>query len=401
MHFPSEKFTGNGQKPGVNSRRVGIVADDLTSAADGACPFLRQGARPHICRAGEVDRDARVVSVDTGSRGLSEAEAVRAVVRATVALSKRPLLYKTLDSTLRGHARAEILAAFRASGRSQLVVAPAFPAAGRTTLRGVQLLDGTPVALTTYGRDPVHPASTSKVSDLLDVSLGLVSTVPIEHDAAVFHEASGSPRVSVLDADSQATLDRQVASLASTGMSILWVGSPGLAQALAKLEDAAPGQALLPVAVRRVLVVVGSANPVSHEQLDELIMVGAQVVHDVRAISPGAGIVCIAAPSHRQADPLSVLAHLVEQAQIAVQRLGFDAVVATGGDTMNAFLQRMAIPGLVLTGEIEPGFPVGRSDARGGGRCLTLAMKAGGFGDRMSLLRAVSQLKEPGTPWNC
>ena len=43
------------------------------------------------------------------------------------ALADCGTLYKTMDSTLRGHVREELSAAFRASRRQLLVVAPAFP----------------------------------------------------------------------------------------------------------------------------------------------------------------------------------------------------------------------------------------------------------------------------------
>ena len=78
----------------------------------------------HISRGGLTRSDAPVLSVDTGSRALGEAEAGQVVGRAA-----RPIAApcKTMDSTLRGHVREELSAAFRASRRQLLVVAPAFP----------------------------------------------------------------------------------------------------------------------------------------------------------------------------------------------------------------------------------------------------------------------------------
>ena len=64
---------------------------------------------------------------------------------------------KKVDSTLRGPLAAEIEAALAASGRTRAVVAPAFPATGRTTVGGVQHLDGVPVHATRFAHDPVSP----------------------------------------------------------------------------------------------------------------------------------------------------------------------------------------------------------------------------------------------------
>jgi len=56
----------------------------------------------------------------------------------------------------RVHIRAEIAAAFRASGRKRLVVAPAFPTAGRITQEARQYVHGVPVDQSTYAADPAH-----------------------------------------------------------------------------------------------------------------------------------------------------------------------------------------------------------------------------------------------------
>ena len=62
----------------------------------------------------------------------------------------------------------KIAAAFEASGRERLVFAPAFPAAGRTTEGGVQLVDGAAVSESVYADDPVHPARTAWLAELVD-----------------------------------------------------------------------------------------------------------------------------------------------------------------------------------------------------------------------------------------
>src|SRR5438132_7519002 len=118
--------------------RVGILADDLTSAADGAAPFVARGASAWIGRKCMPRGNGSIVAVDSGSRSLPAHAASGVVASHTAALSASTILYKTVDSTLRGHVTAELEASFGASGRKMLVFAPAFPAAGRTTVDGVQ-----------------------------------------------------------------------------------------------------------------------------------------------------------------------------------------------------------------------------------------------------------------------
>lgn len=376
--------------------RVGIVADDLTSAADGAGAFLKSGYHPLVCRLKRENATARVVSIDTGSRLMAEAAAVRATGQAIASLAGCQYLYKTVDSTLRGHIRAEVAAAFKASGRTRLVIAPAFPAAGRTTIDGIQLLHDEPVAQTAYGRDPVHPARTSRIADLIAPELGPAVTLPIcATDSDIGKRIAGASVV-IVDACSQIELNHRVAEIAKHGPA-LWVGSPGMAEALAAAAGRSPDRpAFTPREVpRRVLVLVGSANHVSHAQCEALATTGASVCDRAAGIAETASVACIHAPHTRTSDPSKVLATLTDEAQIALSRQGYDAIIATGGETMSALLERLSIHAFDLVHELEPGFPLGCARLSNG-RTMLLAMKAGGFGSVMTLCNAASAILQLG-----
>ncbi|CAB5717307.1 Uncharacterized protein conserved in bacteria [Delftia tsuruhatensis] len=331
---------------------IAILADDLTSAADGAAPFVARGHRAWIGRGRLPAHAVSVMAIDAGSRSLGEERAARRVEQLTRVLAARPLLYKTVDSTLRGHVKAELQACWQASGRSTLVFAPAFPAAGRTTVGGIQRVDGVPVADTAYGRDPVHPALHSD----------LASLVPACIKSAL-----------LLDASTQEQLDEQVAGLPSPE-TILWVGSPGLAMALARR--------FTPPAVARhggILVAVGSANPCSHQQAD--------------AVARMPGVTLLRGPRERQPHPAAVLQGLADQAMQVLSTTHIGAIVATGGDTLQAILDRLDVGEFEVLKELEPGFALGRV-LRADGSELLVAMKAGGFGDDQALCRAVKALRD-------
>ncbi len=380
---------------------VGIIADDLTSATDGSAPFLARGYAPLILR--ELNRpgpgrgSGAVVAVDTHSRALSPSAAVAKTASAVGALADRQILFKTIDSTLRGHVRGEIAAAFSASGRKRLVVAPAFPGAGRVTIGGMQWVNGVLVSESDYSRDPVHPAQTSCIADLIDPMLGkpvVIAQGDLEEAAPHVTDAS----IMILDADSQAALNAQVA-LISDSEDVLWVGSPGLAIALASIVKAAPNER--PEnggSAGRVLIVIGSANPVSHAQGRVLLRAGAAIVTDL-ADAPGeSSVICLHAPLQRREDAADVLQGITEQAAAALTGLDHGVLIATGGETAAAILDRVGIFGFTLVSELEPGFPVGRA-TRVDGTPLTIALKAGGFGSPETLVRAVAALSHnPGAP---
>ncbi|APG87811.1 inner membrane protein (plasmid) [Sinorhizobium americanum CCGM7] len=377
-------------------KHIGIVADDLTSAADGAIAFLERGYVPRICRVGPDDTHASLVSIDTGSRTLDETDAADVTRQAVTTLAGRPFLYKTIDSTLRGHIRVEVASAFQASGRPRLVVAPAFPAAGRTTIDGIQLLHGEPVAQTAYSRDPVHPAHTSRVEELIEPSLGRIARISARAEDSEIGKTIGDAPVVIVDACDQGMLNRRIAELQKHGP-VLWVGSPGMAEALATVVEQRTGQDIFTpeAAPHRVLVLVGSANPVSHSQRETLAATGASVAMRATDIDEEASVVCIHTPHVRTRDPANALATLVDEAEIALSRHRYDAIVATGGETMHALLERLSIHAFDLIRELEPGFPLG-CGRLADGRMMLLAMKAGGFGSAMTLRNAADTIRRIG-----
>lgn len=306
---------------------------------------------------------ATVVAIDSGSRSASAPSAYARVAEHVAQLASRDVLYKTVDSTLRGHVKVELEAAFAASGRKQLVFAPAFPAAGRTTVDGIQLVHGVPVAETDYGRDPVHPALHSCLLDLVPPTI---------------------EQVVCLDAWTQNDLDVQVAALPDPEK-ILWVGSPGLARALARrfVPDTTTRVPFAPSA-GDILVAIGSANLVSHQQADRLVT--------------EIGVTTLRSPRERARNPSVLLDDLASSAANFLRDPRFSSLIATGGDTMEAILEALGVETFEIIGEIEAGFPLGRA-ALGEGRTLLIGMKAGGFGDASTLQRAVEFLREkPSNP---
>jgi len=150
-------------------QEIAILADDLTSAGDGAGPFRQAGhdARILLTTPASVPRHAAgVTAVDLGSRVLDEEAAASRTGRAAHLFAGSELLFKTVDSTLRGHVAAEVRAAWAGSRRRAVVIAPAFPAEGRVTVEGVQYVRGVPVHESDYARDPVHPVRCSDLTML-------------------------------------------------------------------------------------------------------------------------------------------------------------------------------------------------------------------------------------------
>ncbi len=135
-----------------------MLADDLAGAHDVAIPFAKRGFAVAVPTGlDRLDRfaEADLVVLNTNTRSCGEAEAADQVEAACEAIRARSgtLIYKKIDSTLRGHVGFEIDLVCDKMDFGLVVCAPAFPEMGRTTVGGYQLLHGVPLR----GQDMVGP----------------------------------------------------------------------------------------------------------------------------------------------------------------------------------------------------------------------------------------------------
>ncbi|MFI6522770.1 four-carbon acid sugar kinase family protein [Spirillospora sp. NPDC050679] len=368
---------------------VAVVADDLTSAGDGAAPFHLAGLPARISLGAPDPAPAgAVTAVDCDTRTRTAAAAADRVAQAARRLAAADVLVKTVDSTVRGHLAVEIGAALAGGGRATAVIAPAFPAEGRSTVGGVQHLAGVPVHRTAFARDPGHPV---RDADLTRLVPGAVLADGPAHLA----ELVGHARYVVADAGGDRDLDEIVAAVARPRQ-VLWVGSPGLAEALARRLAPAqkPEQTPPPRLPRRarVLTVVGSLHPASRGQADRLgaLNTGAMVpVTEERAAErterelADRGTALLHGPADRTATGSVPEALAAAVARLA-ERRAFDALVLTGGETARTVLDALAVSAVRLVGQPEPGVPLGVVERPWR---FPVALKAGGFGDPGTLVR--------------
>jgi D-threonate/D-erythronate kinase len=407
-----------------------IVADDLSGAADCASTCLSAGEAPLVLIDPKADcGDATALAIDVDSRAMPPQEAGSAMA-AAVAHFLRPdtrILYQKMDSTLRGNWARETACALQAAaairGRQPLaIVAPAFPAAGRTMVGGLGFLYGGALKETeTWKREgltrPAEPAAWL-ATEGLRVTLAGIDEVRLGpyRLAAFFAERSAAGADAVLcDAETEADLDAIAGAALALAPIPLCVGSAGLMRALATAggrRAASPAPPLPVTTGGPVLVVVGSASEVSRGQVQALveeravsaIMVtpstlrggtasGGLLAHAERidaSLASGTDLAISVAGSEgvdlREGRQISAsLADLV-----APQLHRFGGLVATGGETARAVLTRSGASGLRIRGEVEPGVPVSSALGAVG---LPVITKAGAFGDRMTLIRCLDAIR--------
>ena len=158
-------------KPNSPTTPLYLLADDLAGAHDAAIPFAKRGFAVAVIsdpyRLNRFD-SADIVVLDTNTRSSGEAEAIERVGAACKSIRARSgsIIYKKIDSTLRGHVALELDLVCSMMDFSLAVCAPAFPELGRTTVGGYQLLHGVPVGCDDMAGPDIPPQHAS-IPDLL------------------------------------------------------------------------------------------------------------------------------------------------------------------------------------------------------------------------------------------
>lgn len=402
--------------------QVLVIGDDLTGSNATGARFARSGLRT-ISVSG-IDRvavamDADVVVLNLGTRHAGADGARAAVQEAAKAVSPVRLIVKRVDTTLRGNVGAEVDAlldildpGFRA------IVAPAFPDAGRTTVGGLHLVDGVPLAETSAACDPLTPVRSSRVATVLregtDRSIAELPLDTVHAGTAAIADAMTSTHAQLIVCD--ATTNAHLSMIAE-------------AAALVQLEHATPWIAVDsgPFAVRLttalgigpdlakrapLLAVVGSITASTREQILETEQVlGARYV-DValdaldaqgiaraasRLVSAGARIVGIRtippAPGTR-ADPAMaarIPCVLAEAASRLLSEHRFGGLYATGGDIAEATTAALGSDGFAIDAEVLPLAVAGRL-VGGPHTGLPFATKGGLIGDHSAAVACLEHL---------
>ncbi|WP_145143452.1 four-carbon acid sugar kinase family protein [Roseomonas gilardii] len=424
-----------------------ILADDLTGAADCAIAFARRGldatvgwhagAAPQGVTPGwAAPTGGAVLAVDADSRRLPAAEAAArhaALFRRLHPLGERPAqgLIKKIDSTLRGQPVAELAATLQASreasGPRLAIVAPAFPGTGRTTSGGRIHLDGRPLERTPlWARDHsyagAHLPTVLHEAGLRNTALPLAMLRDEAALAGALRQALAEGLEAVVcDAETPADLDRLAHASLPLAQDVFWVGSGGIAVALAAAQPMAPGgcepvRTPIPASLaggQGVLLVVGSVAEASRDAAARLAAEEAVTHFSVAPTLLRAG------PAGRDWAPLSAkIAAALARGRDTLVQIAPDAgadlrqgaalaeslalllapagacmagLFATGGETACALLTRLGVHGIRLLEEVEPGVPLGITQ---GAVRIPVMTKAGAFGHDRSLLNSLARMHD-------
>ena len=151
--------------------KIAVIADDFTSVTDCTISFACKGmSTAALTNVPETEYpESEVIGLNTESRTLLPEEAYYWNQKAALQLKsqKCEVIYKSVDSTLRGNLGAEIDGVMDGYGYNLAFVAPAFPHYGRTTVKGTHYLNGCLLEESPIAKDPTCPAKESVIIDIL------------------------------------------------------------------------------------------------------------------------------------------------------------------------------------------------------------------------------------------
>jgi D-threonate/D-erythronate kinase len=426
--------------------RIGIVADDLTGAGDTGVQFAKRGWTTYVFSppafAGEFEAarrrrefaDLSVLVINTQSRNLPAREAYRRARLAFSTVRDREVLYKKVDSSLRGNIGAEIDAAMDATGVGRALFAAAYPLYGRVTRDGVHYLGNAELSSTEATSDPKALVDDSHVCRIIARQSkrrsASIANCSLTGDVARLAELveQGFCRGSqVLACDALTDVDLEALARVALGSENrpLLAGSAGFAAQLAGLMPASMDSGVQATTARRqrgaVLVVSGSASAKNEAQLrhlaqragtclialtpDQLCRSQRHQRQERKAILQSLGpqleqggvvVLAIRQDASRQNQPSAEISAAFGGLQTELlrrHRRHVKGLVLTGGETAELLLRNLGARGLWLLDEVEPGVPIGLVD----GGCLEglpVITKAGSLGRENTLTLCAQHLAE-------
>lgn len=244
-----------------------IIADDFTGANDTGVQMKNRGIDVDVTLFPQKEKIDSSIVLDTESRNLTAVDAYNKVKRMSKEIlekNKFDLVYKKIDSTLRGNIVEEIKAVSDVYKPDKIVFAPALPEAGRTTENGVHQLNSIPLMKTEFAKDPLSPILNDNIIEILEEGFNEKVKHHAQSDIIDLSEAT----YHTFDAATQTDLLSIAEALLNSPHRILWVGSAGLANAFF--------QSIYPL--KPSLGVVGSISEMSLIQMKYAETQGVEVV---------------------------------------------------------------------------------------------------------------------------
>jgi len=410
---------------------VVAIADDLTGAGEIGSILVENNKKSLVINEGlEKDDIERLTSeyegivINLNSRGLNPEDAYNKTkyFLETSQKIKDRLIYKKIDSTLRGNLVEEIEAIFDLKCCDAILFAPALPGLKRITVGGYHLVDGVPVVRSYYAKGTFNNLQSSYLPALFSkkskYGTGRIPIDTVEKgpekiiDSIEFYHDKGV-KILLSDACTDEDLYNIKEAILNVNVSIIPVGSSGL------FYQFFPGKREKASLAPPCLVVCGSLNKVTRSQIEklkkrerveyvelDLSKIFTENERKERYIKTareilGKGCTLILATPPKECKIYQnklffrkkiseLLGNLTAE---IVKNCKLSGLILTGGSTALSVMNKLETKGVEVKKDIDFLTPVGT--LKGGPfEGLPVVTKAGGFGGEDILIKAVDYLQK-------
>lgn len=421
-----------------------IIADDLTGATDTGVQFSKQGytTRVEIVADADFERMANirkpkeiadVLVIDTETREL-DSETARLRIRKVLQYlppGDDDVVYKKVDSTLRGNVGAELDECLSVLQKDICLFAPSYPQNQRITVEGNLLVHDQPVGFSEYYTGNLDPGEASYIPTLLqqetNFPIGRIDVKDVSPgNAAISRQirvlTQQGKKILVADATNDQQLQELLYSSFELKESVLYAGSAGLANALSDLCNGTRSQVPTLVPIQQAtLVVSGSMRSIVRRQIEYLKnrvnaydlpldverIIGSREAYLKRLLSNLTQALrqehyLVIYPDPRYSETSST-ATILSRYGLNFRELGLAIrnflgelvrrildktsprnLILTGGDTAIGICEHLGIHQLTIIKELLPGIPLSIARLKTGDE-VNIVTKAGGFGDEDAL----------------
>ena len=424
-----------------------LIADDLTGGADAGAQFAKRGLTTLLVSLREetginihkyISKDVLVINTD--SRGLARDKASRLVSSLCKEFDRSlfPIIYKKIDSTLRGNVGIEIDAILKETGIPTCFLTPAYPEQNRTLVNGILRVEGKPLASTEAASDAASPVQESDVQKLLQdqsqnkigrIGLPLVTCGLERLKEKVSEERNKGSKIIIFDAVTRQDLRNVADAGFALGNQPFFAGSAGLAEEVARRlfpRERTTKTQRTTKPLTHVFIIIGSVSSVTREQLEWLqrrdmlsfelrksfltkegldfeAAKGELIGSISHALAKGHVILATCSERLVSEDPGTFPIHLkivkiiggivlsvLKESNASIQHL---ALIVTGGDTAMSVFNTLKMEGIEIEGELLKGIVRGQLTG-GDWDGLTVVTKAGAFGKEDALEKIVRTLEK-------
>ncbi|MDD5596807.1 MAG: four-carbon acid sugar kinase family protein [Victivallaceae bacterium] len=422
-------------------RKLAIIADDLTGAMDSGVQLSKMG---YTCRTvidkkrvKEILEETDAAIFNTETRNVSPEISARQLeaVMKTVRKYGLELVYKKIDSTLRGNIGRELETILLHSEKELVIVSPALPRSGRTTKNGYHFINNVILTDTEMAEDYFSPIRQACIPDLIraqtKIKTGVIGLREIEageKNVAVQIETLYSLGYGIIVADAVKTDHLKIIAdaVARTNINILLCGSAGLIEK----SDNFIRKVFQEGKDDFVVVVSGSPSETTDIQIKEsrknksikTIILNTdnifsarkrnseitRIENKIRSAVTNHKAIIIGVPGERKSGKIrqskngedtfgensTALGNTLAELFLFILRLRRPCgAVIVGGDTVLSLCKAVGAHSMAIQKEIEPYVPLGL--LKGGSFTnMPVVTKAGGLGTPTSIVDAIEYLQK-------